>query len=90
MTTAVQAPIDNEVYVNNFMKLTVESFIKDKTDKTCNYAVVNRLQDNTFIVVRNLTVDNESKTCTWGYAIEYDIKDASYATSLLIEKATSR
>lgn len=75
----------NEHFENGSMSCQVVSYHTfDMSDSGSNVAIVKRLNDNTFIVVRNLMVENGSGD--WAYAIEYNIESLTEATQLFIKK----
>ena len=75
--------LTDEVLTNNYMRLTLDGYVKTQHG---NVAVLHRLNDNTFIVVNGITI-NEDNTCSWNFAYEYDIEDGSDAMALMMSKA---
>jgi hypothetical protein len=71
----------NLTLTNNFMQLEIIAVIG-------NDAFLKRLNDNSFVVCRNLQV-NEDLTCSWGYALGY-FEHYNDAYACFMEKVVNR
>lgn len=71
---------------NGHMELSLYLIYFNNGDTSDNIAILKRKNDNTFIVVRYIDIDEVNLTCQWGHAIEYDIETLKEAVDLFISK----
>ena len=76
---------------NNNMRLKLVSIVRfSEVDETDNISLLLRENDNTYIVVNGLEIDENHSTCTWAFAYSYCIETLEEGTELLTDKVEGR